>query len=90
MPRLEITWDAEDADGSPREVSARTEGARWVFRERAGRFDDWRVVASPSLDDWLALLDGVRRRRQRGRATARDEEGVLDSVRRLRHGNGRK
>ncbi len=82
MPKLEVTWTDETPDGEKRQVCARTRGDRWVFFTRAKRFEDWGEVASPSLEDWLCLLDGVRRRAGRHLASAADESRLLVEIRR--------
>jgi len=49
-----------------------------MFYVRERRYDRWEPLADPSLEDWLALLDGVERRV--GRRLLRPEE--VDRVRR--------
>ena len=61
----EISWKGRTADGERREVYAKHEGDRWLFYERARRFENWERLEQPPLDDWLELLDGVQRRIQR-------------------------
>ena len=62
MGKAEISWRGLDAQGERRQVYARHAGSRWLFFERAGRFERWTPVAEPPLADWLALLDAVERR----------------------------
>ena len=82
MAKQGITWTSVGEDGERRQASAERVGTRWIFHVRAKRFDDWVEESSPSLEDWLALLDGVRRRV--GRQLMRADE--VDSViRNLRH-----
>ena len=83
MPKLEVTWTSRMPDGEKRHVCARTRGDRWIFQARARRHDDWLEVASPPLEDWLELLDGVRRRAGRHFATSDDVTRLLSHVRRL-------
>lgn len=81
MPRLEVTWSSETADGEKRQVCGRGGGDRWVFYARRKRFDNWEELASPTLEDCLALLDGVRRLGGRHRATAKDEAQLRAFIR---------
>ena len=56
------------------QVKARHFGNQWKFFVRGARYDQWRPVEQPPLEDWLMLLDGVRRRL--GRGSLRREEVV--------------
>ncbi len=76
MPRAQISWKSIDAEGTRREVYAEHEGDRWLFFTRGGRYDLWQPLPAPSLEDWLELLDGVRRRIPR-RWFRPEEEGRL-------------
>ncbi len=69
----EISWKTRTPEGERREVYAKHEGDRWLFFERGRRYDPWERRDDPPLDDWLELLDGVRRRIQR-RLLKPDEE----------------
>lgn len=60
--KSEISWRRRNEDGEKVEVYARRHGGEWAFHERPGRHDAWQPIAHPSLDDWLTLLDAVRRR----------------------------
>jgi hypothetical protein len=62
MGRGEISWKGESSEGVKREVYAHREGKEWSFFVRAKRFDQWEPLEEPPLEDWLLLLDGVRRR----------------------------
>lgn len=72
MPKTEVSWTREDAEGIKRRYTAHSVGGRWTFRTQAARFDPWTELAEPSLEDWLELLDGVERRVGRGLAQARE------------------
>lgn len=67
--KAEIGWKGRTAEGEAREVYAHHTGGRWVFHERGKRYEPWRPMSEPPLEDWLALLDAVvrlvNRRRQR-------------------------
>jgi len=81
MAKQGITWKGVFEDGEVRQVSADRVGGEWAFHERGKRFDDWKRIADPSLEDWLELLDGVRRRIGRGLMKPADERLVLARIR---------
>jgi hypothetical protein len=81
MAKSGITWKGVFADGEERQVSADRVGGEWAFHERSKRFENWRLIAKPSLEDWLELLDGVRRRIGRGLMHSADEKMVLRRLR---------
>jgi hypothetical protein len=74
--KSEISWKGRTGEGLKREVYAKRVGDRWDFFEREKRYDVWQGIAEPSLEDWLELLDGVRRRVAR-RLLRPEEEGRL-------------
>jgi len=65
MARTDISWVRTDAEGQKLQVYAHQVGARWDFFCRPGRHDDWLAMENPPLEDWLEVLDGVRRRAAR-------------------------
>lgn len=65
MARDDIEWVREDSDGEKIEVKAHQIRARWDFYWRPGRHYHWDKLEEPSLEDWLEVFDGVRRRAQR-------------------------
>jgi hypothetical protein len=83
MARADISWVRTDAEGEKLQVYAHQVGTRWDFFCRPGRHDDWQAMASPPLEDWLELLDGVQRRAQR-RLYAPDEAAKLEAIVRKR------
>jgi hypothetical protein len=62
MGKGEISWKGRTAEGLKREVYARRTGPQWRFFVREQRYDQWQPMTDPPLEDWLQLLDGVRRR----------------------------
>ena len=62
MGKAEISWKGRTEDGMKREVYARRMGGRWNFFVRERRNDQWQEMAAVPIEDWLELLDGVRRR----------------------------
>jgi hypothetical protein len=61
MPKAEISWKRVTAEGVKLQVYAQRVGGEWNFYHRERRFDPWRPVAEPPLEDWLELLDAVQR-----------------------------
>lgn len=86
MGRAEISWKKRTEEGAKREVYAKHVGNQWLFYHREQRFDDWQPLEQPPLDDWLELLDGVRRRIARRLLRPEEEERVINAIM-LRHPN---
>lgn len=63
--RAEISWNRRNEDGEKFQIYAHRTGNRWDFFIRQRRYDPWEPLAEPPLEDWLELLDAVRRRVQR-------------------------
>jgi hypothetical protein len=62
MPKAEISWKRELPEGGTLQCYAQHFGKQWLFFRREKRFDQWQAVKNPPVEDWLALLDSVRRR----------------------------
>ena len=62
MAKAEITWKRINAEGIKIEVYAQHVGDRWIFHKRLKRFDRWEDYPEPELEDWLELLDSIKRR----------------------------
>jgi hypothetical protein len=80
MGRAEISWKKRTEEGEKREVYAKHVGDQWLFYSREKRFDDWKPLAQPPLDDWLELLDGVRRRIGRRLLRPEEEQRVIKAI----------
>jgi len=65
MAKAEISWVRTTEEGGKFQVYAHHVGDRWIFYSRQRRFDQWQELKQPPLEDWLELLDSVRRRVQR-------------------------
>jgi len=74
MAKAEISWKRATAEGVKLQVYAHHVGDRWQFYRRERRYDNWQPVENPPLEDWLELLDAVRRRIAR-RLLRPEEEG---------------
>jgi hypothetical protein len=79
MPKAEISWKRVTPDGRTLQCYARHSGRQWIFHQREKRFDRWEQVKNPPAEDWLALLDSVRRRINR-RLLRPEEEALLRKI----------
>lgn len=80
MAKAEISWKRKTETGERLEVYAHHVGDRWKFYQREKRYDQWQSVAEPPLEDWLELLDAVRRRISRRLLRPEEEERVKKSI----------
>jgi hypothetical protein len=83
MAKAEISWKRKTPEGDDLQVYAHHVGDRWIFYSRARRFDDWERNDDPPLEDWLELLDGVRRRINRRLVRPEEEGRVAKRIREL-------
>ena len=58
----EISWKRRTKEGERLEIYAHHVGDRWKFFSRTRRYERWEPLEQPPLEDWLELLDAVRRR----------------------------
>ena len=80
MPKAEISWKRSIEGGTKMEVNARRAGGRWIFYTRERRYEQWHAMDNPPLEDWLELLDGVRRRIARRLFRPEEELRVKKSI----------
>jgi len=83
MAKAEISWNRTTEDGEKRQAYAHHVGNRWIFYSRNKRFDEWEENKNPPLEDWLELLDGVRRRINRRLVRPEEEARVIKRIREL-------
>ena len=81
MAKAEISWKREDEFGMTLQVYAQHVSREWRFFHRQKRFDQWQAVPNPPLEDWLELLDSVRRRINRRLLKPEEEARVIKSIR---------
>ncbi|MGC8828714.1 MAG: hypothetical protein ACP5MG_05140 [Verrucomicrobiia bacterium] len=60
--KSEIGWKRTTPEGEELQVFARHTGGRWLFFFRYKRYEKWQKLEKPTLEDWLLLLDAVKRR----------------------------
>jgi hypothetical protein len=80
MPKAEISWKRRTVLGAPLQCYAQHVGNRWIFYRRNKRFDQWQPVPIPPVEDWLALLDSVRRRINRRLLRPEEEDRLVKMI----------
>ena len=79
--KAEIGWVRRDDEGEKWQIFARQVGRDWHFFQRQRRFDVWTRVESPPLEDWMELLDAIRRLIVRRRYQPDDEQHLVNMIR---------
>ena len=79
--KAEIGWTRRDADGERWDVYAQLVGRDWKFFTRQRRYEVWQAIEEPLLEDWLELLDALRRLMVRRRYQPDDIERVETAIR---------
>lgn len=79
--KAEISWSGRNDEGVKRQVYAQRVGGEWIFYEREKRFEQWQLLKEPPLEDWLELLDAVRRRITRRRSRPQEEDRIKCMIR---------
>jgi hypothetical protein len=78
--KAEISWKRRLEDGTRHQVYAQHVGNRWKFFAREVRFDMWMPLTDPPLEDWLELLDAVRRRIARDLIRPEEEHKLISAI----------
>ena len=78
--KSEVGWTRKNEDGTKLEISARRYGGEWLFFHQLRRGEDWEPIKAPPLEDWLELLDTVRRRINRRLLTPDEETRVKKMI----------
>ena len=81
--KAEISWKRVNEDGEKVQVYAHHVGDQWLFYSRQKRFDQWQLQEFPPLEDWLELLDAVRRRVNRRLLRPQEIERIEKKIREL-------
>jgi hypothetical protein len=79
--KAEISWTRVDESGQKLRVFARHVGNQWIFFVRQRRYEQWQEAEHPSLEDWLELLDAIRRRVRRRKARPDEIQRLERSIR---------
>ena len=83
MAKAEISWKRTTPEGETMQCYAHHVGNRWLFYTREKRFDQWQSVDNPPLEDWLELLDSIRRRINRQLQRPEEEGRVMKTIQEL-------
>lgn len=81
--KAEIGWTRRDDDGERWDVYARRVGRDWRFFRRQQRYEQWQPIENPPLEDWLKLLEALRRLTVRRRYQPEDIEQLERIIREL-------
>lgn len=81
MPKAEISWKRVTDEGEKLQIYAQHVGREWRFFQREKRYDVWQPVKEPPLEDWLALLDAMKRLVVRRRYQPDDEARLCRQIR---------
>jgi hypothetical protein len=81
MPKAEISWKRVTESGLKLQVYAQHIGKEWHFFHREKRYDQWKRIENPPLEDWLELLDCMQRLIVRRRYQPDDEEDLRELIR---------
>lgn len=81
MGKAEISWKGKTEEGQKREVYVQCIGKEWKFFVREKRYDEWEAMEHPPLEDYIELLDGVRRRIARRLMRPEEEHRVRRMIR---------
>lgn len=79
--KAEVGWTRVNEEGVKLDVYARLVGREWEFFARAKRYDQWQAIKDPILEDWLSLLDAMRRLITRRRYQPDDEKRLVARIR---------
>jgi hypothetical protein len=80
MAKAEISWRRVTEEGVNLQVYAQHVSRKWRFFIREKRFDQWQSVENPALEDWLNLLDSVKRRINRRLLRPEEEARVKKEI----------
>ena len=79
--KAEISWNRRTPEGVRLQVYAHHVGKAWRFFVRERRYENWQSLENPPLEDWMELLDAVRRRVARRLLRPEAQERVERSIR---------
>jgi hypothetical protein len=81
MAKAEVSWRRTTEDGVLLNVYAQHVSRDWRFFAREKRYDQWQAIPEPPLEDWLALLDSVKRRINRRLLRPEEEARIKKTIR---------
>jgi hypothetical protein len=83
MAKGEISWIRTNDEGEKFQVYAHRIGDQWTFYVRQRRFDEWEINKQPPLEDWIELLDAVKRRVPRRLVRPEEVQRIEKRIREL-------
>ena len=78
--KAEVGWTRRTEEGVKLDVYAQRVGGEWRFFQRVKRGDRWEAIPEPPMEDWLELLDAVRRMINRRRLRPEEETRVIARI----------
>ena len=78
--KAEISWRRRTEEGERVEVYAKHRGDQWLFFQRGRRYAQWQLVEHPPLEDWMELLDAIRRRVARRLLRPEEEARMMRTI----------
>ncbi len=80
MAKAEISWKRVTDEGVKIQVYVQHVGSEWIFYRRNKRYDQWQAIKEPPIEDWLELLDAIRRLINRRRHRPEEEARIVKSI----------
>jgi hypothetical protein len=81
MAKAEIGWTRTTDEGVKLDCYAQHVGDRWIFYQRERRYEQWQRIEEPPLEDWMELLDAVKRKIQRMLLRPEEEKRIRKTIR---------
>jgi hypothetical protein len=81
--RNQHVWTEKDDEGRKREVRVTKFGGAWRFQAKFNTEAEWTYYERPLVADVTTLLDIIRRKYQRRRASAEDVTAIEQLLRSL-------
>lgn len=78
--KAEIGWTRRTDEGVKLDVYVQHVGGQWRFFMREKRYDRWTPVPQPPIEDWMKLLDAVRRMIPRRRYPMAEEGRIRKMI----------
>jgi hypothetical protein len=79
----EIGWKRRDEEGERVKICAEPSRDNWRFYQQYRRYDTWEEMKDPPLEDWINLLDAVRRRISRKKIPMGEDKKLIRHIKSL-------
>ena len=80
MAKAEVSWNRTNEEGERFQLYAHHVSKGWKFYIRQRRYENWQELENPPLEDWLELLDSVRRRIARRLLRPEEEKRLVKTI----------